>query len=1014
MGQRAETDIQADAVAKTGCPQCGQVVELEGAAPFSIVQCPQCRAKFAAPGRLGKLVLLRRLGQGEMGATYKAYEKGLGRNVAVKVMRRSLGADQRRVEDFLAEARAVAALEHPNAVRLYSVGQEKQQPYIVMELIRGGSMDKAFSADHRMAEDRALAIAIGVARALEAADEIGLVHGDVKPANIMLDEKGQPKLVDFGIARFGGAQSGGEGLVGTPYYVAPEQVRKEAVDRRADMYSLGATLYHALAGRPAFPGTTMEQVVNARLERPAPALLAARPTLHPKTGGVVARMLQTNPEDRHATYKELLEDLRQAYFQVTGLETPELEEVRARPEIPTAAPAVSRGRTIAVAGIVAVVLAAAAVGGWAVWGRGGGDGGPTPGGPDPSGQRVADPWFTPSPRTIGEIADVTIGCDTESARVRYTTDGSEPTEASRLYAGPVPVEPGMVLKARAYRDGWQPSRMIEGLYTRDTTTITDIVPLRRQAETAWKSVRDLQAGGGAAKKLEEAGTLWANAEEYYAQRAYGAAKVPYEKLLSLCGELKMLASLQRSAAEAREEAKAAERALASVGVKGNRNSPWRKASEAAGSAFEAGRYLEATDGWRGALEKAKQRLGEEARREREAYDKALGRHDASRLKAHGGKAWRDAESALRKAKEAERTGRPEEAVVLYRQARENLSKAGRAAQTGNIEAEKTRLVNEAKKLTEEGKYRQAVAKAEEALKLKPTSGSARRALDEARDKMKLTLDIGERQKVELIWVPSGRFTMGSPSGEEGRKPDEIEHRVMLTRPFYIGRQEITRKQFWVFARKANKFRTDAERLGAIQYKRSALPQLGVRRGAHWEKPGFGQRDDCPVVGVSWRDATVFCAWMSRKTGRKVRLPTEAEWEYVCRAGTASRFGFGESEGDLHKHGNYADGSLNVPWRDKDRRDGHNHTAPARKYKPNAWGVYDMHGNVREWCIDGRGGYPTRPVVDPRGGRSSRFRIHRGGSWCEPASSARSAARDGLREEFATDFIGFRVVVEMPK
>ncbi len=317
-GNEKAEDVTADSVGSTACPKCGHVVDVSQAAAFSTVRCPQCKTAFTAPGKLGQFILLRLLGKGEMGSTYKAHDTILGRQVAIKVMKKSLGKDPKRVKDFLAEGRALALLDHPNAVSIFSLGQEKNQPYIVMELLAGKALNKKYSLDKALDEALALEIAIQIAQALEAAKEISLIHGDIKPANIMIDDKGGAKLVDFGLAKIGDGHVGEGAAFGTPYYVAPEQVQRESIDHRTDIYSLGATLFHILACMPPFPGKTLKEVLEARLEKPAPGLLKIRPSLHPETAAVAAKMLEREPDDRYGDYGQLLKDLRHAHAVATG------------------------------------------------------------------------------------------------------------------------------------------------------------------------------------------------------------------------------------------------------------------------------------------------------------------------------------------------------------------------------------------------------------------------------------------------------------------------------------------------------------------------------------------------------------------------------------------------------------------------------------------------------------------------------------------------------------------------
>ena len=207
MAGKKVPDIQADSVGRTACPKCGEVVDVSDRKAFSIADCDHCGAQFATPGKLGQFILLKALGSGGMGATFKAYEKSLDRHVAIKIMHPpDEGKDRgsRYIDRFFAEARALASLDHPNVARAYSVGESKGQPFLVMELIIGNALDQLFKVSAPLDEAMTLEIGSQVASALRGAHKIGLIHSDVKPANILVDADGNAKLVDFGIARFGG------------------------------------------------------------------------------------------------------------------------------------------------------------------------------------------------------------------------------------------------------------------------------------------------------------------------------------------------------------------------------------------------------------------------------------------------------------------------------------------------------------------------------------------------------------------------------------------------------------------------------------------------------------------------------------------------------------------------------------------------------------------------------------------------------------------------------------------
>lgn len=312
MTDAGEMEIIADRVELIACKKCGHPIEVADLPFLSPVECPNCKTVQTVPAKLGQFLLLELLGTGGMGAVYKALDQTLGRYVAIKVMKSSLGNDPHFVENFMREARAAAALNHPNVVQIYSCGKEKGQPYIVMELVSGGRLDEMIATGNPLDEVRALEIAIDVAEGLKAANDVGLIHGDVKPANILFDRNGMAKVVDFGLARFVGFQSESGEIWGTPYYIAPEKARGQRVDHRSDIYSLGATLYHALGAKPPFDGQTAADVVVARLKNPAIGLRVIRPSLQPETADVVARMLEADPFMRYPTYPSLIADLREA------------------------------------------------------------------------------------------------------------------------------------------------------------------------------------------------------------------------------------------------------------------------------------------------------------------------------------------------------------------------------------------------------------------------------------------------------------------------------------------------------------------------------------------------------------------------------------------------------------------------------------------------------------------------------------------------------------------------------
>jgi len=247
---------------------------------------------------------------------------------------------------------------------------------------------------------------------------------------------------------------------------------------------------------------------------------------------------------------------------------------------------------------------------------------------------------------------------------------------------------------------------------------------------------------------------------------------------------------------------------------------------------------------------------------------------------------------------------------------------------------------------------------------------------------KLALDVGKGVVMRFVLIPPGSFLMGSGDSEPNHRADEgPPHKVVITRPFYMGATEVTQEQHVAVTGK---------------------------------NPSVSRSPKKPVARVSWLDALEFCRLLTDKAARPVLLPTEAQWEYACRAGGQGRFSFGQKDEDLHKYGNYCDRScsLSTKWQDRDHDDGHAKTAPVGSYKPNAWGLYDMHGNVWERCSDwySEGYYASGTMVDPQGPAEGEARVLRGGSWFVSASACRSANRHNSYVGVLGKSTGFRVIL----
>lgn len=223
------------------------------------------------------------------------------------------------------------------------------------------------------------------------------------------------------------------------------------------------------------------------------------------------------------------------------------------------------------------------------------------------------------------------------------------------------------------------------------------------------------------------------------------------------------------------------------------------------------------------------------------------------------------------------------------------------------------------------------------------------------------VDLGKDVKLEMVLIPAGKFKMGSPASEKGRSDNETQHEVTITKPYYMGKHEVTQEQWF-------------EIMGENLSREKGRKLL--------------------VTDVSWEDCQEFITKLNAKTGGGYRLPTEAEWEYACRAGTTTAYSFGDKI--TTSEANYNDTKVGKAMN-------------VVSYTPNDFGLYNMHGNVWEWCEDWHAAYPKEPVIDPKGPATGTYRALRGGSFLTDDSSTSSFGRVHLRTpDLRYDGIGLRL------
>jgi len=300
------------------CPACGVSFDTSDAEPLARVECPNCGEKVRAERMFHNFLIVETVGFGGMGTVYKARDTLLDRFVALKLLRKDLEGGLDETAQLQQEARMAASVNHPNIVQVFSSGTDHGQFYLVMELVERGSLDDFIEQHTRLPEEQVLEAGIQTAKGLRAAYAKGLIHRDVKPANILFADEHMAKIGDFGLAGIA-AEARGE-IWGTPYYVAPERLNQQPEDFRSDIYSLGATLFHALAGKAPIEGETNSATELRALKQQPLLLSVVAPEVSPDTARVLQRMIAPEPAQRFSSYDDLVAELERAYKKLTGRE----------------------------------------------------------------------------------------------------------------------------------------------------------------------------------------------------------------------------------------------------------------------------------------------------------------------------------------------------------------------------------------------------------------------------------------------------------------------------------------------------------------------------------------------------------------------------------------------------------------------------------------------------------------------------------------------------------------------
>jgi formylglycine-generating enzyme required for sulfatase activity len=866
-----------------------------------------------------------------MGTVYRARQVHLQRVVAIKVMKPALAADEDFCERFMREARAGAAITHPNVVVIHDADHREGLLFQVFEFVPGGDLAQLVKARGPLPSVEALRLIAECADGLQAIHQAGMLHRDIKPQNIFLDAKGQAKLGDLGMARHADGEdqlTGSGAVMGTPAYMAPEQARGAAIDIRADIYALGATLYTLLTARKPFPGANALEVIAKVIADPTPDPRAVVPSVPTQVAGLVRKAMAKRPEDRFATSTELRQEVlrviptlnsgpRSVQSELKSGPSPDPHPVARRATQPRGEP-VARPRWTwnpgTVMGLLIVLVGVVALIAFAV--------GAHPVHPAHATVVAAPaPWASAQGQDdAGCWADLTVAGVTQ--RFRWIpsgnfTMGSPADEPGRNWDETVHrvtiTQPYWLADTDCTQELWKAVMGTNPAKYNDD-------PQKPVEQVSWEDCQ-LMIATLNQRDARLTARLPTEAEWEYACRAGSGGAFPGSDLDALAWYN----------ANAKDSTHA---------VKGKASNPW-------GLYDMNGNVWQWCSDWHGdyatgpVSDPVGPATGTDRVRRGGAFNglpaicRSAARSWAAPDLHFGDLGFRLCISAKVGSSVAD---------DLHATPSPSLSEAGTPPSLSAVGAMSP----------EAATARDAVPPS--------TSWAIASGKDNWGTYADLTIATGVTQRFRLIHP--GTFVMGSPPDEAGRNDDEVQHTVTLTTPYWLADTDCT-QEVWHAV------------MGTNPSNHQGDPQL-------------------PVEKVSWDDCQAFLGTLNHLFPMAhARLPTEAEWEYACRAGSVGPINLA---------------SLDVAGWYNGNAGGISH--PVKLKTQNTWGLYDMHGNIEQWCSDWYGPYPSSGVTDPSGPATGTARVLRGSAWFYGADGCRSALRGSSRPESQFVMAGLRLCLSV--
>ena len=907
------------------------------------------------------------LGAGGFGITYRAYDANLDKFVAIKeylpvefatrtaastVVPHSDAAAQDYhwgLTRFLDEARTLARFDHPHLNKVHRFFESNGTAYMVLEYVQGETLADKLTRERQLPEDSLLRLLKEVLSGLEVMHDAGYVHRDIKPGNLMLrEEDGSAVILDFGAAREAvGQRSKAITSILTPGYAPVEQY-----DGKVDRVGAWTDIY--ALGMVAY--RCISGVSDSELPDAVARMLAQ------SRGEAV--LLPATEAGKGKYNAKLLEAIDWAMEVDEGDRPQTVDAWRGAlaggrrgmsPAKPVSKPATQRTGGTTTKGVgtpgLTIALTAMVV---ALLGVGG--------------------WWAWQhyPDWVGQALVDTPAAPERTALTDEKAVPPDTTETGELIVGAIDTP------APDKAEAEQPLSREPALSPKDP----DVPRLLAAAEADLKARRlTSPAGNNAWEKYQHVLSL---------SPAHPEAMAGMERVIENYMQL-------FSAEVEKEEFDKAEGYLAKIGEL-HPDSP----------------VLE--EGARRLIDARQARADRLAAQERQRQAELERQRIAQTVEKH----WKSFDTALATANLNEaadilhqiRTLNPEEPDLMAGEQRLEALRVELERQQVEVIQAHWAVFDAAIEAEDLDKATGILTRIRELNPEEPglTTGEERLEMAQAELERKRQEALKLELAGEMVSIPGGTFSMGDLSGE-GEDDEKPVHSVAVP-TFMMGKYEVTVGQFRRFV-EATEYRTDAERNADGKEGCSIYTRDGWKWtwGRSWHNPGYSVEDDHPVVCVSWNDAQAFIEWLTEQTGESYRLTTEAEWEYAARAGSATKYHFGDSESQLCRYANHADSSTNFDWQNKSCSDGVGmRTAEVGRYQPNNYGLYDVHGNVNEWLQDcwneNYQGAPVNGSVWELGDCSRR--VIRGGSWYNNLRTQRSSDRHGSPRSSRTADIGFRL------